>query len=168
MNTKIYKHFLHLFLLLLLTLFWIGCGKDNGTGPVVDTNPTGTMTFTLNGGGFTNKAITLKTAIARYDVEEQMTAIFAAGVLETDSIVCGLVFPGNRTGTFVWSTPENGFGIVLSQQNVYLPLSGTTTVSSYGPVGSTVSGSFSGKIIRMGTYDTVTVSNGQFSARHIQ
>ncbi len=163
----IHRHFWHLFIVLAFTVFVAGCGKKEATGPDDDQITVGTMTFTLNGGGFNNQVITLSNAVAVYEADEQVTGVGARGVIGTDSISCAVAFPGNRTGTFSWSPPDYGLGIAIGNRAFYGPVTGTTTVTSYGTVGSTVSGSFSGKIVRLGTSDTVTVSNGRFSARRI-
>jgi len=154
--------------LLSLIIFALGCKEETSTAPE-EPNPSGTMTFTLNGGGFSNRTITLSAAVARYDVGEGETGVAAAGISGTDSVNCGLVFPGNQTGTFSWVSGDFGLVFALSNpQRVYFPVSGSTTVSSYGAVGSNVRGTFSGTVTRLGTNETVTVSNGQFSATRIQ
>lgn len=153
--------------LLVLAGFVTGCKKESTTAPE-ESGSTGTLTFTLNGGGFSNRVITLSTAVARYDAGEDETAIAAGGISGTDSLTCSVVFRGNRTGTFSWSSPDYGFAVAFSSGNrVYFPTSGSTTVSAYGAVGSAVSGTFSGTVTHLGTTETVTVSNGQFSATRI-
>ena len=161
------------FISLSLTTFLSSCKKDSSNPADAGTGGNGggggnSGSMTLNGDGWSNKVITITTAASAYGVSAQLTAI---NIICSDGITIIAYSTGNQTGTFNFTNdPTQGGGITLTSgtgQTAKYYLSkenaGTVTLSSYGGVGQTVSGSISGTIVNAATQEEVTI-NGSFNA----
>lgn len=163
-------------LLFCITLIFNSCSKDDGTtGPGDGVNTgLGSAGFTVNGGGYNNRTFSFSVASGGFNPDENLTVIGAILSSSTDSVYLAITFPGNQTGTFTWSDSAGicfwYYGAdTVHKYFCFYDSSGSTTVSSYGVVGGYISGTFSGKLIGgtipYTTLDTVTISNGSFSAK---
>ena len=159
---------------LCIALLGAGCKKDEGGKDEVGTGPGGTAdygSFTINGAGYTNKQVTL--VYVSGGLYSGETSIVGAGLSGADTVTFGLTFKGSSTGTRTWS--DTTFASVQvhtgSGTRYFISLDGrgTTSISSYGNVGGTIVGTFSGQLIDLSLVtDTITVSNGSFSAIRTQ
>lgn len=161
---------------ILAILFLVsGCSKNDST-----TNPTkpgtttgGSASFTLNGAGFTNQSFSITGMLGGYSVSDNMSGVTGSSATTGDSTMLTVVFPGSTTGTFSFS---DTVGVVISrgtgatQRGFVNALGGgSVVVTGYGAVGGYITGTFSGKLyeVTSTTLDSVTVSNGTFSALRV-
>jgi hypothetical protein len=162
----------HSFGLVLFTVILVfsGCSK-NSDNPVEPNNIiTAEANLTLNGAGYTDKAVTLSNGVGGYSVSDSSTALVFSGKSDNDSLYLYIVFKGNHTGTFNWD--QNNSSILYKYSstgnNIFLGVQqGTTTISSYGAVGAKVEGTLSGKLIEITSQAELNIS-GSFSAVRIQ
>jgi hypothetical protein len=173
-NLKIITRILTVILISLsLTAFLSSCKKDSSNPAGAGTGGNGggggnSGSITLNGDSWSNKAITVTTGASTYGISAQITAI---NIVCSDGIVIVVYTPGNQTGTFNFTNdPTQGGGVTLtsgSGQTATYYLSkenaGTVTLSSYGSVGQTVSGSISGTLVNATSQAEITI-NGSFNA----
>ena len=172
------KKFVLFFLSLLSLVLFISCSKSDSNNPV---KPGGggnsggggssnEAKLTLNGDTFNNQAVTLKNGTAGYSISDTATAVIFIGTLNSDTLQFFIVFKGKQNGTQNWG---NDFGVILTKKSssglsYYLGQSqGTTTISSYGAVGSKIEGSVSGKMILQSPAATEVTVTGNFSATRI-
>ena len=130
----------------------------------------GKITFTLNGGGFSNKVMEITSPYspimpeAYYVAANDETGI--AKAVNGYSII--IAFPGKSTGI----PSEVNIALVMTAEKRTLTASSadgdlTVNVTKYGAVGDVLEGTFSGKFKQMNPatgeqYGDVTVSNGTF------
>ncbi|MDI6767779.1 MAG: hypothetical protein QME52_13240 [Bacteroidota bacterium] len=160
----------------LFTILIFGACKEESSSPGPDNGTNvglATASLIINGSGYINRTFSFSVATGVHSPVENETGIAAGLSSGTDSVALVIVFPGNQTGTFGWSDTTvvglfvYGTGGIQKTFTSY-DGSGSTTVSSFGAVGGFISGTFSGKLIGgtpPNTTDTVTVSNGSFSAK---
>lgn len=177
MSSKTFLNLLTIAIILLLSAGLMSCKKDSGpTNPGTDPGPTQyTTSFTLNGGGFNNRTITLQNTVGGYDADDNISGIGVAGISGSDSVSFALIFPGSSTGSFPWNDTTSYGLIIIGQtinQNMYVTLmgQGSTTVTGYGnPPTGQITGTFSGKFAQVAqSPDTITVTNGSFKALRVQ
>ncbi len=161
------------FISILTMGFLISCSsdkKDDNNPLNPGTNSDSKITMSLNGDGFVNQSITLSNGISTYSGSENSTAIAFNGKVGDDSLFFYIVFSGNQSGTKNWDTNN---GVIMYKSNSgnnlsYMGISnGTIVVSTYGSVGSKVSGTLSGQIINTSTSNTVGITNGSFAGTRI-
>ena len=145
----------------------IGEGSGGGGGG----GGGGTTGLTLNGGGFTNQTFTLSNAYG--GLASGITSIGAARIVSGDTLYLELGFTGSGAGSYPWGSTSTAFVMHSTPGSLKeffsTPGSGTTTVTSYGSVGGNIVGTFSGKLYLVpGGTDSVTVTNGTFSALRVQ
>ncbi|HZW40495.1 MAG: hypothetical protein ACM3O3_04575 [Syntrophothermus sp.] len=155
--------------LLLLSITMItGCKKD-------DNNPTGpgggggggNNAITINGAGFSNAGMTVVASYSAFVTTENLTYVNLMGSFTSDTAFVVVAFPG-QNGTSTWDGLSTGAYLVLygtSRFFTAMPNSGTTTVTSYGAVGTAIGGSINGTL-----YDTQGDSlkiSGNFSATRL-
>jgi hypothetical protein len=158
------KSFKPLLVLLFVTIVAIlsSCGDDS-TSPTPEA-VTYEFKCTLNGGGYNNLAINYNSGAGSvYSPTEDETGISFGGVNDMGVIA----FKGKSTGTFSISETNQLYITVGGVANTISMETGTITVSSYGAVNSSVKGTFSGTGIKASTGQTVTISNGSFTARRV-
>lgn len=152
-----------------------GCNKkDSATNPVAPgTTTAGTASFTFNGAGFTNQSFSITGMVGGYSVSDKMSGVTGSSATTGDSTMLTIVFPGNATGTFSFS---DTVGVVISrgtgssQRGFVNGLGGgQIVVTAYGAVGTSITGTFSGKLYEVTStqLDSVTVSNGSFNALRV-
>ncbi len=160
----------------LIVLFIVsGCNKnDNTTNPGTPTTTSGSATFTLNGAGFTNQSFTISGFLGGYSTGDKLTGLAGSSATTGDSTMLEMVFPGTSTGTFPFILDSIGIAISRgtgSSTRAFLSGNGggQIAVTAYGSVGGTIVGTFSGKMyeIKNTGLDSVTVSNGSFSAMRV-
>jgi len=163
------KRFIALFGFLAFVLL-VSCSK-NSTNPTDDNNNnpnlgTNAAVVTSNKGN-----LAFKTGLAVYDKPFDVTEITFAGYVPTGNepslgYMINLSFTGNKTGVFQLND-DNGI-IMMLNFVVYASVEGTgkITITRFGPVGSTVEGSFSGKF-QSATGDELTVTNASFKATRL-
>lgn len=150
-------------------VFFSGCSKDdsNPVNPGGGNNQTNKITFT--GGAYNNQTFNLTGVYGGYSVGGQISVALLSGMAGQDSMTIVVAFPGSTTGTFSWqdaSSDETTSGVIISISNDpnkwYMSNgpTGSTAVTTYGAVGSTIVGTFSGKVYSV--TDSSTVS-GTFS-----
>ncbi len=166
-------------ILLIVSIFSmvlvIGCSKkSDDSNPVIPglTDPNdflGSASVTINGAGYSNKVLSFNYGIGLYGVQENLTYCQLYTQTETDSAYVGIMFPGNGTGNFAWSsmsdTSYNGVSLMIekgdgSVEYYFADGNGSTNVKSYGAVGARIEGDFSGKLYSI--TDSISVS-GNFS-----
>lgn len=156
--------------LAITTIIFYGCSKDSNN-PVDTNNVTGEIAkLTLNGGGFSNKQITLGNGACQFSPTDTVTYFEYAGKVDSDSMFLSFAFPGNTSGNYSW-TP-NVLDVVFAKKvnnsyEFYVPNGqGSTNITSFGAVNGKVTGTISGKLVKYN--DTVTVNiSGNFSALRI-
>lgn len=154
---------------ILIMVLNYSCSKDSNN-PVDPNNLVNAEAkLTLNGAGYTNKSVTLGNGICSYSTNDTLTAALFSGKVDSDSLYLYVIFRGNQTGTFTWST-ENGVLIYKSSTNgnlSYIGITqGTTTISVYGNVTGKVEGSVNGKLIESGSLAELNIT-GTFSATRV-
>lgn len=156
-----------------------GCKKSNDspTSPISGNPGGGVPTgyfgkITLNGDGFNNLVLNVSgntAAYGAYIMQEQATWIILDGMNGQDSVRVVVTAGGKQTGTFTWvqmseNMPNNAVGIVIgSKRLASQPNSGSTIITAFGNEGGAINGSFSGKMLSIGTGNQVDVS-ATFSA----
>jgi hypothetical protein len=153
--------------ILVSVIVFAGCSK-NSNNPVDPGNNilTSEAKLTLNGAGYTNKAVTLSNGISAYSLSDTVTAIQFSGKADSDSLYFLIVLKGNQTGTVNWND-DNGVILIKNSSSAYIGATqGTTTVSSYGAVNGKVEGTISGKLIEQSSQAELNIT-GSFSAVRI-
>lgn len=145
--------------------------------PISVTTPgggSGSASFTLNGGPFNNRTSTLTEVRGAYIPADRATGIYGRGISGSDSVYLYILFMGNQTGTFPW-TDSTGVALLVGTGTTALGYEsvegrGQVVVTAYGSVGGNITGTFSGRMFGGGAAgaDSVTVSNGSFSAVRLQ
>ena len=154
---------LYLFALILGTgLIITGCDDDENP---VDPGPGASASgkFTLNGAGYTNQQVNIISGGVVYDSGTDETAVSLYGFFDNDTTVVTILFDGNSTVTDSSSYIQFRKSLSL----IYSSLDGITNITSYGNVGSNVSGNFEGILTLASLTDTVSIT-GNFSARRIE
>ncbi|MDP2365531.1 MAG: hypothetical protein Q8M94_17405 [Ignavibacteria bacterium] len=155
--------------LLVTILVFAGCSKESNN-PVVPPVVVAEAKLTLNGAGYTNKAVTLSNGLSAYSLSDTVSIIQFSGKVDNDSLYFAIIFKGNQPGTFNWND-DNGaiiFRTTSTGNFTYIGISqGTTTVSSYGAVNGKVEGTISGKLIEATSQAELNITNGSFSAVRI-
>jgi hypothetical protein len=139
-------------------------GNNSGTG-------NNTASITLNGGGYSNQTVNFSVFGGGFVTQENGTALTGnLSRVGSDSVQLIIAFPGQAAGTFAWG---EDLGVALgfnSQQTIAGPLAGSTTVTSYGAVGSQIVGTFTGQLLLVNIttqrQDTIRVT-GRFSGQRI-
>ena len=143
----------------------------------------GTVTFTLNGDGFTNQTFTENVTSAEAPVAESGVygdaTLLAVGTYtqgdENRNYWSGYV-EGKTTGTYAWDNSlnarVNSCQVLVwdnNQEVSYLhyvfgeAASGTTVITEFGNVGGRIEGTFSGTLYNSDTDAPVAITNGKFS-----
>jgi hypothetical protein len=158
----------------ILLLVSSGCNKkDSATNPTGPNTTGGTASLTLNGAGFSNQTFNFVGVMGGFSASDNMSAIFGSSVIAGDTTWLTIVFPGASTGTFQFS---DTVGVVImhgtsSSSGLFVngPGGGQIAVTSYGAVGGSIAGSFSGRLYEfsLAALDSVTVSNGSFNALRV-
>ena len=166
---KIFKRSQSVLVLVLSVMFFYACSKDSN--PVVD--PINVVSaeakLTLNGAGYTNKAVTLANGIGGYSVSDTVTAIQFSGKVDNDSLFFAIIFRGNQAGTFGWNDDDGTIIYKTTSTGSFLYYGitqGTTTVSSYGAVTGKIEGTINGKLIEQTSQAELNIT-GSFSAVRI-
>ena len=156
--------------IVVLLVVWCGCNKkDNATNPTGGTT-SGTATLTLNGAGFSNQTFSFAGVVGGFSASDNLTGIVGTVASATDTTTLMIVFPGISTGTYQFS---DTVGVVIvhstaSSSRFFAngPANGQIAVTTYGGVGGSIAGSFSGRLYEfsLSAFDSVTVSNGSFNA----
>lgn len=151
--------------------FSITRDPDSGSNPGSDNS------ITINGGGYSNLTFNLSNAVGAYVSADTTTSLIMSGSASGDSVYVAFSFAGNSTGTYTWQNYSSGSTILvvriggLSATNPVLLVSddnsGSTIVTSYGAVGSAISGTYSGKLYNLVTQQEITVT-GKFSGLRVQ
>lgn len=147
-----------------------GCSDDDAVVTPTPTNNT-EVTFTVNGGAYSNKSFTIQgNSAAVYDPNEKLTGITFAGKEGTKNISCTIGWGGTSTGTRSWGTnnPHDSASVeFMDDTYIYSSEQGTLTITEFGAVGGYVKGTFSGSFSLFLSGQTVTVTNGKFTAKRI-
>jgi len=148
-------------------------------GTPTDSRPMAhTVSFTMNGGLYSNESYTLATPLypssgATYDTTLRVTWCNVYGAPSNVPYSVNIWFPGAQQGTFAWTYAlplESYISIQLAygqQSRLSSTTNGSTTVTSYGNTGEQVVGTFSGFFLERSVYDTVAI-NGSFSITRIK
>ncbi|MBS4035334.1 MAG: hypothetical protein KGZ85_12765 [Ignavibacterium sp.] len=163
------QQFSKMFLVVLIAaLLFAACSKDSNNPVDPGTDPTTSgASVKLNGGGFNNKQVNLSLGLSAYIINDNATYVQFIGKVDNDSLYLVFVFEGKQTGTFQWSgSTIETYVLHISQTGsfVYANMTeGSTTVSSYGEVGSKINGNFSGKLIETSAQQVELTVEGTFS-----
>ncbi|MBK7104356.1 MAG: hypothetical protein IPH62_03635 [Ignavibacteriae bacterium] len=168
-NQKFLK-LLQILLLSTLLIFMISaCGDDSNPTDNDDDDNVSSTTLTINGDGWSNKSLTVNTSVGTYATMSKMTVI---SVSFDEDIQMIIYVNGGATGTYNFKEVETGQGNGitlttgsgdLSKFYFWKDNSGSATISSYGAVGSKISGTFTGKLYNAATDAEITIS-GTFNA----
>ena len=166
---KMFKFQWFFAVILVSILVFASCSKDsnNPVNPIAVVGAEAKLT--LNGAGFTNKAVTLSNGLAAFSPTDTLTAIQFSGKVDNDSLYFSIIFKGNQSGTINWNDDN---GAILYQTTstgnyFYIGITqGTTTVSSYGAVNGKVEGTISGKLIETTSQAELNIT-GSFSGVRI-
>jgi len=146
-----------------------GCSKKSDNPVSAPEVTAAEANLTLNGAGYTNKAVKLGNGICGYSVSDTATGIVFTGTADQDTLQFYIVFKGNHSGTISWDA-DNAlllYKYASSGSFTFLGVQeGTTTVSTYGEVGGKVEGSISGKLYEATSQVELNIS-GSFSAVRI-
>lgn len=173
---KLFNSSFRVFVIMLslsATIFLASCSKDDDN-PVdsKDGNNNQTNTITINGGGYNNQVVTLAGA-GGYATTSNVTIISLTGVINTTPVNIVLATPGNAAGTHNWLLfdGENTSGAligftpldIVDTTKIFISTgaNGSTTITSYGNVSQTITGTFSGNL--MNTAGTQISVTGKFS-----
>lgn len=137
--TKILSFSLVLFLTLLS---FFACSKKSDN-PVAPTTPTTELKLTIG-----SQQITFSQGIGGYAIQENVTYIQFTKAEAGDTLIFFLIASGKQTGNQAWD-PMNDRGVLLieygnSGMTFLSPVQGSTNITSYGNVGSAITGTFTG------------------------
>lgn len=162
-------------IVIFLLLTFSGCSKknDTSTNPVSNTE-LGSMT--LNGDSYNNSNVNFIESQSVYQNSQQQTICLMYGLINSDSVLVEIIFPGSKEGNYQWVDYQDttgslsGVGVYFIKSggsyNFYFPKAdGNTKVTIYGDVGKTIEGSFSGTVEDAVTSSTISVSGTFKSAR---
>jgi hypothetical protein len=162
-------------LLPIVLIIASGCSKTEST-PVDPGTFTGNNGFTINGGEFSNKVVTFSKAGAEYLDErgDQIAIRLEQATLGDDPITLVLALSGSTpvAKDYAWVDADDiGPNVAYltidgEEESLYLPKSGHTVITSVGPQGGNVVGTFSGTIENAAGTQTYTI-NGKFTAVRI-
>lgn len=149
----------------LCLLLFTGCSKDSS--PTETPQQEEVNKISLNGAGYNNVTMSPYICTGVYNSSTNKTGLVFQGVIEADTVMFLLWFPGQTTGTFPWQTADNYAWFFNNSTSIiyYNSVnSGSTTVTSYGDVGQNIEGNCSGKLNdHSAPYDTINVSCNKFS-----
>jgi|GEM_PF-1596987 len=158
-------------------VFLSSCGDDDDD-PVKPGNGNGNQQndITFNGGSLNGQTLNLTGLGGGYSPSENITAVVLSGVSGQDTVRVIIAFPGSTTGTFEWQdltvsgTGDESSGTILAfgetiNEWYYSDGSaGATAVTTYGEVGQTITGTFSGNLISL--TDSMSI-NGNFAVTRL-
>jgi len=174
---KLFKSVLLIGLIVLIT-FVISC-KEEDLPPIVQKS---TLSFTVNGEGYTNQVLTFESnilgalqmmsdTIIEGDTLGGTVVFFPSNTVSSPKASVALQIMGSAAGNYDW--PHQSQLIIsfsyAGDSTKYISATDTsftskTIVTSYGGVGDKVAGSFSGVCISADTtLRTINISNGQFN-----
>jgi uncharacterized membrane-anchored protein YitT (DUF2179 family) len=164
-------------LAIALFTFAVACKKDDDSpapsgGGGAGATEAPKVTFTINGDGFSNQAITINAASASGNAAYSVTDAETSGTVMADannSFV--LLFDGNSPATLTCAGGVGPVSFTLrTSGQLYISQNNTVVVTAYGAVGGFITGTFSGTVLRSngpsaGT--AATISNGTFRFRRV-
>lgn len=145
-----------------ISFFVLSCSKSTTPTNVNPSNVTLEITFTLNGGTYTNQTFTYDAGgIGVYLSNQNATGLTFSG--KTQGQGATITFTGNATGTYSFSS-KNAMVIMMADNSQIAVTSGSLIVSSYGAIGEYITGTFSGSGINS-TAQAIQITNGSFTAK---
>jgi hypothetical protein len=166
------RHPLHLLLLFLALVFALASCSDNGD----DSNPANgngdgefqyMAEFQFNAGG---EQYSYSYGVSGPAIEEDESFVYGTndtsgfGARQGDEYIM-LSFPGKTAGTFQLSDAESEM-VFKNGEDIYISFEGEINITEYGDEESPMEGAFSGRLEHYMGKDTITISDGQFSAPH--
>ena len=159
------KYF-RLLVLALLSVAIIGfnaCSKKNTITDPIDTTLY-EVTFTLNGGGYTNQTFTFNSSGgAIYSSQYNVTNISFTG---ENNQSLQIMMKGNSTGTYSFGSTDYSCSITTKDKPLFILTSGTLKITEFGSLLGNVKGTFSGSGVNTSAA-TITVTNGSFSCKRL-
>lgn len=133
------------FLILLLVAGFFACSKKSDN-PVAPTAPTTELKLTVGGEQFT-----FSEGTGGYAIQEDLTYAQFTTRDAADTLIFLLLYGGKQSGNQNWDSAQNRGALLYqtgSSGTIILSSStGSTNITSYGNVGSSITGSFSGVLI---------------------
>lgn len=138
-RTKMLSYSLAIF---LAALSFLACSKKSDN-PVAPITPTTELKLT-----FGSQQITFSQGIGGYAIQENVTYLQFTKAEAGDTLIFFLIAFGKQTGNQAWD-PNQDTGVLLLQYGnsgslIYTPVQGSTNFTSYGNVGSSIAGTFTG------------------------
>ncbi|GMU97042.1 hypothetical protein [Ignavibacterium album] len=132
-------------LILLTVISFFACSKKSDN-PVAPTTPSTELKLTLG-----SQQLTFSQGIGGYAIQENVTYVQFTKAEAGDTLFFFLVTSGKQTGNQPWDSNQDT-GVLLFQYGnsgtiIYSPSQGSTNLTSYGNVGSSIAGSFSGTLV---------------------
>lgn len=157
-RTKILSYSLVIF---FAALIFLACSKKSDN-PVAPTTPTTELKLT-----FGSQQITFNQGIGGYAIQENVTYVQFTKAEAGDTLIFFLIAAGKQTGNQSWD-PNQDNGVLLLQYGnsgsiIYAPVQGSTNFTSYGNVGASIAGTFTG-VLEDNNQSQVNVS-GNFSVQ---
>lgn len=146
---------------LLVVGLGTGCSDDDdkGTGPGNGGGVNAQITFTFDGTQYTSTI-----CLANYMIDDGETSI-TSGDGENWALL--FEFPGSSTGSFNTAGGVHA-SLTIPPMQWYDSEEFTVTVTAYGGVGGSVTGTFSGTLVHiMDENDVKQITNGTFTAERL-
>jgi len=170
----------NLFLFAVLGTLVLGaCAKKTDNGPSGSSTTTYADTYTITGPGFSNAVYSMTSVSASSStlVGTDTTTIVVSGSFgDSVSLLFNVQLIGSTATTYQLGDPSTGAPTSMavttiqnktSNQTIYNSQPGSTlTITSYGGVGSPVTGTFKGKF-QSAVGNSYTITNGAFSATRV-
>ncbi len=149
-------------IILILAIGFISCSKKSNN-PVEPPAGDGIEAkLTLNGAGYSNQQVTLKTGYSGYFINDNETYVYFVDAAGADTVFLGLAFPGKQTGDFPWSATKPMVLLSVtsgSSSTVFLSTgTGSTNINAYGNVGGIIAGNLSGTMVQSASSANLQIS----------
>lgn len=153
----------HSLLIVLLIAGFFACSKKS-ENPLAPTTTTTELKLTIG-----TQQITFTQGIGGYAINENLSYIQFTKAEAGDTLIFILLFVGRQTGNQAWD-PNQGTGAFLFQYGssgniLYSPVQVSTSVNSYGNIGSAIAGTFTGTLSDANSNNIAV--NGTFSVQRL-
>lgn len=176
-------HKLFYLTVVIATFYVTACAKDESpTGTPSTNDNAATNSFVLNGNGYTNvecQGATQEDAafafVSNNDNSVTISAFGTIGGVSTTRFSITFVLERSGTGTFALGGENfNSYSLTLLDGGsgkpaaVYIPTSGSITVTQFDAVGGRLRATFSSEAQNAGGAGTITISNGKLDCKVIE
>lgn len=156
----------------LATILFIGLmlsscsdNSSNTNNPDNSGNLSGKISFTIDGGQYSNEHIEMnENGGALVEYNGKTTTITFGNQEKNQVVIVGI--NGTETGKYNIEEDNNSIMLTLSPTNILFMSSGSIVVTSYGAIGELITGTFSGEMKTLEN-DTYEIKDGSFTATRI-